>query len=358
MTTGPATTIERQRVGERLMLGDEYMVVAVILRLAAGVGYLVATWRRIVQPNPVSWLLWGLTPLTAFVALVQDGVTPQAWVVLTLGVSPLLVFAVSVTRKTRWRVSRCDALCGGSAATGIVLWQITSNPGLALLFSIVADILASIPTLTKACEAPRSERSLPYLVSMASMVVILSTMSDPQLVDYAFPLYMLSINTAIFSVVRLRTAQLDRRLPYQVAPPSPQRGSVAAPAEPASGGGGAAPLLWIVDGRPACRSSYTSVSNSSPRKGLAIPGTVFRADRDPQVSAARSLRDLPVASKPWDACGCPKRPSSHAAYRYSWMSPPSRSRRITGTVGSGGGSTASSKGGWCCSDWYGRSALQ
>jgi len=63
---------------------------------------------------------------------------------------------------------------------------------------------------------------------MASMVVILSTISDLQLVDYAFPLYMLSINPAIFSVVRLRMAQLDRRLPHQVAPPSPQRGSVPA----------------------------------------------------------------------------------------------------------------------------------
>jgi len=192
------------------MLGDEYMVVAIILRLAAGLGYLVATWRRIVQPNPVSWLLWGLTPLIAFLAQVQDGVTPQAWAVFTLGVGPLLVFAVSVTRKTRWRVTRFDALCGVSAVAGIALWQLTSNPGIALLFSIIADILASVPTLAKAYEAPRSERSLPYLASMASMIVILARTSGPQLVDYAFPLYILSINTAIFSVVRLRTAQLDQ----------------------------------------------------------------------------------------------------------------------------------------------------
>ena len=222
MTTGPATTSRAAANGDELMLGDEYMVIAVILRLAAGLGYLVVTWRRIVQPNPVSWLLWGVTPLIAFVAQVQEGVTPQAWAVFTLGAGPLLVFAVSVKRKTRWRVTRFDALCGVSAAAGIVLWQLTSNPGLALLFSIVADTLASVPTLTKAYKAPRSERSLPYLVSMTSMILILATISNPRLVDYAFPLYMLSINTAIFSVVRLRTAQLDRRSPYQVATAAPK----------------------------------------------------------------------------------------------------------------------------------------
>lgn len=193
------------------MLGGEYIVVAVALRLAAGLGYLMATSRGVIQPNPVSWLLWGLTPLVAFVAQVQDGVTPQAWVTLTLGTSPLLIFVVSVAKKSHWRVGRFDALCGGSAAAGIVLWQISSDPAPAIVFSILADILASLPTLAKAYETPGSERAYPYFVSILSMTVTLLTISDWKFVECAFPLYMLLINTAIFGVVRLRSGQLDGR---------------------------------------------------------------------------------------------------------------------------------------------------
>jgi hypothetical protein len=193
------------------MLGGEFIVVAIILRVAAGLGYLIATWRGVVQPNPVSWLFWGMTPLVAFAAQVQDGPTPQAWVTLTLGASPLLVFVLSVARKSRWRVGRFDALCGGFAALGVVLWQITSDPVHAILFSILADVLASIPTLLKAYRAPSSERALPYFVSMVSMTVTLLTVSDWKLMEFAFPLYILLINTSIFGVVRLRSTQLRGR---------------------------------------------------------------------------------------------------------------------------------------------------
>ena len=44
---------------------------------------------------------------------------------------------------------------------GIVLWQLTANPVLAVLFCIIADLFASLPTLVKACVDPSSEYPLP-----------------------------------------------------------------------------------------------------------------------------------------------------------------------------------------------------
>ncbi len=193
------------------MLGGEYIAVAVVLRLVAGLSYVVATWRGIVRPNPVSWLFWGLTPLVAFAAQLQDGVAPQAWVTLALGTSPLLVFVVSMGRQTHWRVGRFDALCGGSAAVGVVLWQVTDDPALALLFSILADMLAAVPTLMKAYSAPHTERSFPYFITMSSMTVALLTIDDWEFIECTFLLYILLIDTTIFSVVLIRSAQLGGR---------------------------------------------------------------------------------------------------------------------------------------------------
>lgn len=186
------------------MIGPEFIIVAIALRLMAGASYLIATWKGTVQPNPVTWLFWGLAPLIAFAAQAQGTLEPSAWVSLVLGIGPLLIFGVSLGRGTRWRVSVFDILCGASALVGIVLWQITSDPTVALWFGIIADILGGIPTVRKSYSAPQSEKAFPYFLSITSMVVTLLTIKEWQFLIYGFPFYILLINVVLFSLIASR----------------------------------------------------------------------------------------------------------------------------------------------------------
>lgn len=183
------------------MLGSEFIIVAILLRFWAGASYLVATWRGRVKPNPVTWFFWGLAPLVAFTAQIQAGIEASDWVSLALGVGPLMIFAVSIGRGSRWRIGFFDSLCGVSALIGIVLWQITTDPFLALGFGILADILGGIPTLRKSYIAPQSEKAFPYFLSMLSMVVTLMTITSWDPMMFAFPLYILLINTVLFTLI-------------------------------------------------------------------------------------------------------------------------------------------------------------
>lgn len=183
------------------MLGPEFIIVAILLRFAAGANYVVATWRGEVKPNPVTWLFWGLAPLVAFAAQVQVSIEPSDWVSLALGIGPLLIFAVSIGRGSRWRVSIFDMLCGASALVGLVLWQITSDPVLAICFGILADVLGGIPTLRKSYSAPFSEKAFPYFLSVTSLIVTLLTLKNWDFVTSGFPLYMLGINVVLFFLI-------------------------------------------------------------------------------------------------------------------------------------------------------------
>lgn len=187
------------------MLGSEFLIFAVILRVFAGLDYLLATTRGITKPNPITWFFWGIAPLIAFLAQIQgDHIEPTAWVTLALSVGPLLIFTVSLTKKARWRIGFFDVLCGASAAIGIVLWQVTSDPFMALIFSILADILGGVPTVRKAYANPESEKALPYLLSVSSMVITLTTIHTWQFTHYAFPIYILAINILIYFLVATR----------------------------------------------------------------------------------------------------------------------------------------------------------
>lgn len=194
------------------MLGSEFLIFAVILRVLAGLDYLLATLKGEAQPNPVTWLFWGLAPLVAFVAQIQKTIEPSAWVTLALSAGPLLIFIVSLTKRQRWKIGPFDILCGASAAVGIVLWQVTSDPVMAMVFGILADILGGIPTVVKSYAAPSSEKATPYLLSVASMVLTLATIQSWRFIDYAFPVYILLINLLLFTLISTRIGERQTKI--------------------------------------------------------------------------------------------------------------------------------------------------
>lgn len=192
------------------------IVLAIILRLSAGVRYFVATCRGTVKPNPVTWLFWGIAPLIAALAQFQHGYTPATATTLALSLGPLAIFVAALRVKGRhWRIGAFDIACGAFAAVGIILWQITSDPVVALVFGILADIAGGIPTIRKAYIAPRTEESLPYMLSAASMVLTVCTVRDWQFINFGFPVYIFGINTliALIIVARIRTTGKQYRKP-------------------------------------------------------------------------------------------------------------------------------------------------
>lgn len=196
------------------MLDSAFVIVAILLRLLAGADYLLATIRGAVKPNPVTWLFWGLSPMIAFAAQVQYGLLPSSWVTFALGMGPLLIFAITITKnkRQRWKVGPFDILCGICAFIGIILWQATSDPVLALTFGILADIIGGIPTVYKAYVKPQTEKALPYILSMTSMVVTMLTIHNWSYVNVGFTVYIFCINAVIATLVGTKIGvRLGRR---------------------------------------------------------------------------------------------------------------------------------------------------
>lgn len=188
------------------------IVLAILLRIGAGIQYFVATCKGIVKPNPVTWLFWGIAPLIAALAQFQHGYTPATATTLALSIGPLAIFVAALrARGKHWRIGAFDIACGTFAAFGIILWQVTSDPVVALIFGILADIAGGIPTVRKAYIAPHTERALPYALSALSMVLTVCTVRDWQFINFAFPVYIFCINTLIFTLVLLGKRSFRKR---------------------------------------------------------------------------------------------------------------------------------------------------
>lgn len=174
------------------------------MRLFSGALYLASILIGRAKPNPVTWFFWGLTPLIAFAAQVSSGFSVDALVTLTLSLGPLAIFLTAfIKHRKLWKFTTSTFVCALLAALGVVLWQITDDPVLATIFSIFADISASMPTVIKSYLKPETECAVPYLISMASMATTLLTINDWSFTNYGFIVYIFAINFTILSAIYL-----------------------------------------------------------------------------------------------------------------------------------------------------------
>ena len=92
-----------------------------------------------------------------------------------------------------------DWLCLISALSAILLWVLTNNPLLAILLSILADFLASLPTVVKAYKDSTSESMRAYI--LAGILGILSVFSTEifNLANTIWPLYIIFANSLVIT---------------------------------------------------------------------------------------------------------------------------------------------------------------
>ena len=215
--------------------------IAIAVRLAASGQYAVAVARRRARPNIVTWFLWGVTPMIAVAAQIDGHWGPEVAVTFVLGLGPLVVSAVAFrTDRSASRLTPFTVSCAAASVAGIVAWQVTANPATAIAFCILADLLASLPTLQKAYGAPESEYAPPYLLSMLAMLITMGTVDDGDFVAYGFPVYIFLINVALFAFAALPVARIAAgtaetgRLADLVPPTRPRRHGIPPGYRPAA----------------------------------------------------------------------------------------------------------------------------
>lgn len=185
------------------MLPVGFLYIAIALRLIGGFAYLRATIRGVAKPNPVSWLIWGLTPMITFLAQLQAGVGAEAFVTLAFATMTMLVFVAAMRKNpTSWKLEGLNLVCITIALCGLLAWILTDDPVFAISLLITADLASTLPTLVKSLRSPATEYPTSYLLSAISMAITLLVITDWRFVAVAYPVYALTTNLLIFMLTK------------------------------------------------------------------------------------------------------------------------------------------------------------
>jgi hypothetical protein len=191
------------------MISENFVYFAFALSMVGTLSYLVAMLRGKAKPNRVTFLMWALAPLIGFFGQLSEGVGVQSLFTLSVAVGPLAVVALSFfVKQSYWKLGKIDYAFGVLAAIGIILWQVTDNGLYAIVFSILADFLAAIPTLIKSYYHPETENATAFGLSSVASVVTLLTLDNWRFEDYAFSLYILFIGIVFYSLIQFKIGNL------------------------------------------------------------------------------------------------------------------------------------------------------
>ncbi len=191
------------------MINPNFVFVGVIINIVGISSYFIDTLKGKIQPNKVSWFLWMLAPMIAFFAEVKQGVGIESLATFVVGFMPLLVIAASFTnRKAYWKIRVFDLLCGALSVTGLILWMITKAGDIAIAFSIIADGLASVPTIVKSYSHPESESDAAFSVQIINSGIALLVIRTWDFAHWGFPAYLLINGIILVALIRFKIGKI------------------------------------------------------------------------------------------------------------------------------------------------------
>jgi hypothetical protein len=214
------------------MLHPNFVFLGITLNAIGSSTYVWATIKGRTRPNRVTWLLWALAPLIAFAAEVGEGVGVSSLMTFMVGFSPLCVFVASfINRASYWKITRLDVACGALSVAALVMWSLTRTAAVAIVFSVLADAVAGVPTVIKAYREPATESGTVFLTAAISAAITMLTLDTWGIADAAFPLYIFLIGSVLFVLItfpqagpqsrRVRTARIP---PADAPSPGPRHG--------------------------------------------------------------------------------------------------------------------------------------
>lgn len=190
--------------------------------IAAGISLIGATTyiRKVLrgeaQPNRVTWIMWAVAPLTAFVIELQEGVGLASTMTFMVGAIPVAVLIASWKSKSAvWNLGFFDLVCGVLSVIGLVTWLASDQPTLGLMAQVIADSVAALPTLRKSFLYPETEAQGPYLTGTINATITMLTLKEWTTAGVAFPLAIFIADILIWLFILTKVGRRFAKTPVE-----------------------------------------------------------------------------------------------------------------------------------------------
>ena len=184
------------------MLPEKIIFFAVTLNLIGHIFYIRSIIKGQARPNLVSWVIWAIASFLGvfFELKAGAGLSVLPIFIAAFG-SSIISLAAILSKNALWKIKVFDIYCGALSVLALVLYIYTHNLGISILFAILSDLLAFVPTYVKAWKFPETEMWAPYLLPIFSNTVGLLIIKNWFFTIYSFGLYFVVANSIMIIIL-------------------------------------------------------------------------------------------------------------------------------------------------------------
>jgi len=180
------------------MLPEQLGYIVLVTGLIGVPFYIKDIFKGTTKPSFISWFMWMLAPFIGTFLQLKAGAGLSVLPVFMAGFIPLLVLiAALIKQNAYWRITIFDIACGLFSFCALILWILTQNTDLSIIFAILADGLAAIPTLIKSWNFPETETGIMYIPGIFNNILGLLIIKQWIFSIYSFNIYFILVNLAI-----------------------------------------------------------------------------------------------------------------------------------------------------------------
>jgi len=184
------------------MLPEKIIIIGVLINLFCCLWYIKNIIKGGTRPNLVSWFIWMLAPFVGTFLALKAGAGFSVTGIFMAGFGPFLVIIVSLFKKNAfWKIEKFDLLCGFFSILALIFYIITNNLGISILFAILSDGLAAIPTIIKSWKFPETESSSTYIGGIINNTLSLLIIKNWIFSIYSFNIYFIVVNVVIIFAI-------------------------------------------------------------------------------------------------------------------------------------------------------------
>jgi hypothetical protein len=162
------------------------------------------------KPNLISWFVWMLAPFIGFFFALKAGAGFSALPIFIAGFGPLLVLLLSFYNKNGyWKLTTFDFICGMLAVIALIFYVLTKNLLISIVFVMIADGLAAVPTLIKSWKFPETETALLYFSGSVNNLFGLLIIKNWVFSIYSLNIYFIVLNLIlVFCIYRKKVTSI------------------------------------------------------------------------------------------------------------------------------------------------------
>jgi hypothetical protein len=186
------------------MLPEQIIYFAILVNLIGHALYIRSVLVGHAKPNLVTWFFWTIAPFIGVFFQYKAGAGLSMLPIFIAGFGSMIIMITAIlTKNGFWKITTFDIYCGLFSALALIFYIWTHNLGISILFAILSDALASVPTIIKAWKFPETENWGPYLLPIFSNIAGLLIIQNWSFSIYSFGIYFLILDfTMIFCIYR------------------------------------------------------------------------------------------------------------------------------------------------------------